>query len=63
MNDFHMMNLANDIVAQRRAEADRSRLARTAHADLAPERRSARTPQSRRSSASLSALFHRVALF
>jgi len=63
MNDFHMMNLANDIVATRRAEADRSRLVRSGHAETATKRSPNRARQHHRSTASLSALFHRVALF
>jgi len=30
MNDFHMINLANTTISERRAEADRHRLARAA---------------------------------
>lgn len=60
MNDYQLMNLANDIMAERRAEADRSRLARSA-AEVTAHRRSARTHAPRRAGASLSALFHRVA--
>ena len=32
MNDFHLINLANSTVSERRAEADRHRLARAAQA-------------------------------
>lgn len=58
MNDYLMTNLANDLVATRRAEADRSRLARSG-AESAGQRRSARTRAPRRAGASLGALFHR----
>ncbi|MGD8485762.1 MAG: hypothetical protein PVG27_07770 [Chloroflexota bacterium] len=32
MNDFHLMSLVDTAIAERRAEADRQRLARTARA-------------------------------
>jgi hypothetical protein len=63
MNDFHLMNLANDRLTERRAEADRSRLARSSSTEASTTRRLARTWQPRRSTSALSTLFHRVALF
>jgi hypothetical protein len=64
MNDYQMMNLANDIVAQRRAEADRSRLVRSAHAETATKPRRSRSHQRQGGPRfSLNTLFHRVAHF
>ena len=63
MNDFHMMSLANDIVATRRVEADRARLVRSGQGQDGARRRVERTRQPRRANSSLGALFHRVALW
>ena len=63
MNDFHMMSLANDIVATRRAEADRARLARSSRSQDSGRPRVERTRRPRRANSSLGALFHRVALW
>lgn len=61
MNDFHMITLANDFVATRRAEADRARLVRSArdHADAG--KRSRRSVRTSRPGTSLAALLGRLA--
>ena len=61
MNHQHMMTLANDFAAERRAEADRHRLARSARAETALSRPAPRTRRASVRRASLSTLFHRVA--
>jgi len=38
MHDYHLMTLANSFAAERRAEADRSRLARMARAEMPAQR-------------------------
>jgi len=64
MNDFQMSFLANDIVARRRAEADRSRLVRSGHAETATKPRSDRSQERQVGTRfSLGALLHRVAQF
>ena len=62
MNDFQMMSLANDIVADRRDEADRARLARSGRSQDVRRGEGGRTRQSRRANGPLGALLHRVAL-
>jgi hypothetical protein len=64
MNDFHMTSLASSRIAERRAEADRSRLARTADSE-ATTRRSSGRPHRRDhgTRASLATFFGRVAIF
>ena len=63
MNDYHMTTLANDIVAARRVEADRTRLARSAQARTATPRSSQRTRQPRRMSHAFGRLLGRIALY
>jgi hypothetical protein len=60
MNDFHLMNFANEKAAQRRAEADRYRLALGSRGQQAhPRRQGGSRRQAERGS--LSSLFHRLA--
>jgi hypothetical protein len=62
MNHHHMMALANENTAIRRAEADRARLARTARSSGNETGRSTTgTRQARRHGLSLGSLLHRVA--
>ena len=63
MHDQHMMTLANDFVAERRAEADRHRLVRSAQTETetASSRPSPRTRRATVRRVQLSNLFHRVA--
>lgn len=62
MNDHHMMNLANSTIAERRAEADRYRLARsgrTAPTEARSGRRGRKAGEDAR--AALSSLLRRMA--
>ncbi len=61
MNDFHMMNLANDRIAERRADADRSRLVHLGHAENTTRRREPRTRRLGGLVPTLGSLLHRVA--
>jgi hypothetical protein len=61
MNDFQMMTLANDFAAERRAEADRHRLARSGRTESAASRPAPRTRRATVRRTSLSNLIHRVA--
>ena len=61
MNDFHMMNLANDLAAERRAEADRARLAHTAKTQTRARRQGEAGQHPHHRGISLGSLFHRVA--
>lgn len=62
MNYHHLQFIANDQLADRLAEADRSRLARSGHTKTpaGPNRQRSRRPG--RTSGRLGSLFHRVAL-
>ncbi len=61
MNDFHMMNLATDLAAERRAEADRARLARTARTQDYARRQVEAAQHPHHRGISLGSLFQRVA--
>ena len=63
MNDFHMTSLASSRIADLRAEADRSRLARSANSEAVTRRSAGRQLRRHRGAASLATLFGRVALF
>ena len=63
MNDFHMTSLSSSRIAERRAEADRSRLARSANGEASTRRSAGRSHRRDRGPrASLATLFGRVAL-
>lgn len=65
MNDFHLLNLANATISERRAEADRQRLAHAANSAGGPVRTASEAPQHSllRPHPRLGSLFTRLALF
>mgnify|MGYP001819835023 FL=1 len=61
MHDYYLLKTGKDITAERIAEADRSRLARSHRASTTHS--APRLGRSRRPSLSIGALIHRVAFF
>lgn len=62
MNDYHLWTLAHEIGAERREEAARHRLARSARIATITRRPSSRSPRTLWSRATLGSLLHRVAV-
>ena len=61
MNDYYLLKTGKDITAERIAEADRSRLARSSRASKTHS--PSGLGRSRRPSMSIGSLLHRVAFF
>ena len=63
MNDYYLFKTGKDITAQRIAEADRARLARSARATESPRHALSRTRPWTEGRAALGMFFNRIALF
>ena len=63
MNDYSLAKIANHTITERRAEADRARLAHASRAEAASGHRNSRTPRQDGPRFALGTLLHRVSFF